>query len=237
MTFHKKIVACAGLVLILSATQIDATRTYYIRGHLIPYTTTYACPGSCRDFLATVGAIGLIAGSCYALKACYDYFVWPEERIEQWERDRIVEIQERNNFVNSLTELDSHSAALIERLSDFGLNAKNSSLDHVLKAAAPLHSAVDSLCTDFKALCTIIEGCGRRHCINDRLIDDALAEARLLEDIIAAVCQTKEYKKEAVEIEKITNGRLSIKLQEAAVMQNMRDMRELEETVIIVEEK
>lgn len=236
MAMHKKILAAVGLILVFSAVQTEAFGPF--DNYIYIYKNKKFSPHQCltcarKDFLATVGVVGLVAGSIYAIKACYDYFHWTDWRIERWARTTMAEIHERYLFIDNLkTDLQPHNAIFIERLTDFGLNTKNSSLDHILRAAAPLHAAVDSMSTDFASLCTIIKECGKRHFISSRLVDDSLAQARLLQNIIAIVCQTKEYKKEAVEIEKITNGRLSVQLQQQALMQSMHQHN----VVVVIEE-
>lgn len=236
MVINKRALICACLVLVGSCMRMEAD--FYIdnngRAHKI-----HCEPATWTDLLKTVGVIGGIVGVGFAIKVCYDYFHWTDARIMQWAREKLTEIRDRYTFINSTTsQLRPEETAFIDLFTNFGLNT-NSSMDSTLRAAGPLHSAVDRMLTDFNTLCSIIEECGKRKLVNNSLIAESLEHARLLEPIIHMILQTKEYKKEAVEIEKLKNSREQLHTQQAVLCNQIAHQLDhhSHDTVVIVEKK
>ncbi len=240
MVINKRALVCACLVLVGSCMRMEAVtlfdknlNEYHIPSHII-YSSHYRATWT--DLLKTVGVLGGIVGVGFAIKVCYDYFHWTDARIIQWAREKLAEIRDRYTFINSTTsQLRPQDAVFIDLFTNFGLNT-NSSMDSTLRAAGPLHSAVDRMLTDFNTLCSIIEECGKRKLVHNSLIEEALEHARLLGPIINMIRQTKEYKKEAVEIEKLKNSREQLHTQQAALCNQIAHNHN-HDTVVIVEKK
>lgn len=205
MNIFKSVLASLLFILSISTMHTDAMQTIFVAD----LNTMGVSHITGKDVLAACGVIGIITASGYAIYKIFDVFYWTRKRTEKWAYKAIQEIESRNAFTKEITDFSEHNMKLIELATNFGFRTKQSGFDCVLQAAAPLHSTVNSLTYDIQTLCSIIKECGRKHFIAGNLIDNTLRFARLLKEIVYIICNTNEYKKEAVEIEKITNGRHS----------------------------
>lgn len=204
-----------GLAVIHSLTSAFANQP---QAHLIIHTAntpTIEPINTGNDLFTTFMTAGFLTASCYAIKMGFDHFYWTRKNTEQWAYKQMRDIDLRNNFVKQITDISEHNSKFIELTTNFGLHTPHSGYDTVLQAAAPLHSATNSMTRDFRILCAIIKECGKKRLVESRLIDDVLTLARFIEKIVTIIRNTQEYQKEALEIERINNWRYSFRRHKA----------------------